>query len=193
MAGRRGAALLVSVALFGVAGCAGTPAGTPDVSGTGAAPVIATPTVPSAAVSAPGGPVTVPDSLKFTATTIDGKSFDGATLAGKPVVLWFWAAWCPKCRAKAPDVAAVQRDFAGKVHVVGVAGLGSGEAAMDKFAADTGIGGFPHLADDAGTVWKKFAVTTQEYFVVIGADGQIVHKGPLSGAELRQRATALAG
>ncbi len=194
-AGRAAALLLfaVSVALFGVSGCAPTPAGTPDASSTDGPPVTATAIAPSAATSAPGGPVAVPDSLKFTATTIDGKAFDGAALAGKPVILWFWAAWCPKCRAKAPDVAAVQRDFAGKAHVVGVAGLGSGEAAMDKFAADTGIGGFPHLADDAGVLWKKFAVTTQEYFVVIAADGQIVHKGPLSGAELRQRTAALAG
>jgi peroxiredoxin len=131
--------------------------------------------------------------LTFSATTIDGTSFDAAALAGKPVVLWFWASWCPKCRAKAGDVAAVQRDLSGKVHVVGVAGLGSGDAAMDRFAADAGITGFPNLADDKGEVWKKFGVTTQEYFVIIDKAGTIIHKGPLSGADLRQRATVLAG
>jgi peroxiredoxin len=140
-------------------------------------------------VSASG---TVTDSLRFTAVTIDGKPFDGAALAGRPVVLWFWAAWCPRCRAKAADVAAVARDYAGKVHVVGVAGLGSGDAAMDRFAADTAITGFPNLADDKGEVWRKFGVTTQEYFVLIDKSGAVVYKGPLSGEDLRQRTNALA-
>lgn len=29
-------------------------------------------------------------SLDFTGTTIDGAPFDAATLAGTPVILWFW-------------------------------------------------------------------------------------------------------
>jgi peroxiredoxin len=182
----RHATILLAATVLVVSGC-GTPQA-PSAQPPTVAPTTATP-MATQSVS----PVPLADSLKFTARTIDGTAFDAATLAGKPVVLWFWAAWCPKCRAKAGDVATVQREFAGKVHVVGVAGLGSGDAAMKKFATDTGINGFPHLADDTGVVWKKFGVTTQEYFVVIAADGQIVHKGPLSGADLRQHATTLAG
>ncbi len=183
------AAVLLTAIVMAITGCA-----TPQPS-TGQPPTATTQPAqpPSSAASAGPSAVSVPDSLKFTAKTIDGQPFDAATLAGKPVVLWFWAAWCSKCRAKSGDVAAVQRDFAGRVHVVGVAGLGSGDAAMRKFATDTGINGFPHLADESAVVWKKFGVTTQEYFVVIGADGHIVHKGQLSGADLRQRATTLAG
>jgi thiol-disulfide isomerase/thioredoxin len=137
--------------------------------------------------------VAVPESLRFTATTVDGKPFDAATLAGKPVVLWFWAAWCPRCRAAAPHLATAQAAYAGKVHVVGVAGLGSGQAAMAKFVSDTGIGAFAHLSDDQGTVWKKFGVTTQEYFVVIDSAGNVVHKGPLSRDELTARLATVAG
>lgn len=29
--------------------------------------------------------------LAFTGTTLDGSTLDAATLAGTPVVLWFWA------------------------------------------------------------------------------------------------------
>ena len=48
----------------------------------------------------------VPDQLQFTSTTLDGTPFDGADLAGRPAVFWFWAPWCPNCRAEAPQVAA---------------------------------------------------------------------------------------
>jgi peroxiredoxin len=134
----------------------------------------------------------VPEALGFTATTVDGKPFDAATLAGKPVVLWFWAAWCPRCRAAADEVSAVQRDFADRVHTVGVAGLNSGEGAMRKFVADQGIGNLVNLADDDGEVWQRFGVTTQEYYVLLDAAGKVVHKGPLTPEALRDRVTALA-
>ena len=124
---------------------------------------------------------------------MDGQRFDAATLAGKPVVLWFWAAWCPRCRAAADGVAGVQRDFAGRVQVVGVAGLGSGDEAIRRFVADQGIGGLVNLADDEGEVWKRFEVTTQEHYVVLDKDGTVVHKGALTPRALRDRVTALAG
>lgn len=33
----------------------------------------------------------VPDALQFTAELVGGGSFSGASAAGQPVVLWFWA------------------------------------------------------------------------------------------------------
>ena len=40
-------------------------------------------------------PLTVPparadDRLDFTGTTVDGAPFNGASLAGRPAMLWFW-------------------------------------------------------------------------------------------------------
>lgn len=149
-------------------------------------------TVPDRSGTAPTTAGTgVPETLRFTTRTVDGQPFDAAALAGKPTVLWFWAAWCPRCRAAADDVAAVHRDNASRVNVVGVAGLRSGEDQMRGFVREQGIGGFPNLADDAGEVWRRFNVTTQEYYVLLDRAGNVVHSGPLSAQELRQRVAAL--
>jgi hypothetical protein len=86
----------------------------------------------------------------------------------------------------------VHREFAGKVNVVGAAWLDSGDVAMREFVADRGIGGFVNLTDDAGEVWRRFEVTTQEYCVLLDRGGAIVHKGPLSPDALRDRVAALA-
>lgn len=158
-------------------------------SSTSTTPAVAATNAGPTASSLPGQ--AVPETLRFTAQTIDGNTFDATTLAGKPTVLWFWAAWCPKCRAAADDVAAVQRDNAGKVNLVGVAGLGSGREAMRKFAKDTGIDGFPNLSDDEGAVWRRFRVSTQEYYVLLDSSGKVVHSGKLSASELRQRVAGL--
>jgi thiol-disulfide isomerase/thioredoxin len=71
-----------------------------------------------------GGPDGADTALDFHGPTVDGQEFDGAALAGTPVVLWFWAPWCTICRAEAPDVAAVAAEYAGRVEVIGVAGRG---------------------------------------------------------------------
>ena len=35
--------------------------------------------------------VVVPEALQFTAPLVGGGTFDGAAVAGKPTVFWFWA------------------------------------------------------------------------------------------------------
>jgi peroxiredoxin len=179
--------LAASLVLLAATGC--TTGGAPE----GSSPP-ANPATPSAVASPPATARTgVPETLAFSAPTVGGGRFDGATLAGKPAVLWFWAAWCPRCRDKADDVTAVQADYAGKVTFVGVAGLGSGAQAMADFVAQYDLGRFPHLADDQGVVWRHFGVTEQEFFVILDPTGTVVHAGPLSAEDLRQRVAALAG
>ncbi len=35
--------------------------------------------------------VAAPEALRFTAPLVGGGTFDGTTVAGKPVAFWFWA------------------------------------------------------------------------------------------------------
>lgn len=180
--------LTLAVTALVAAGCADAGSGDPDAGGaaepgTGAEP-------PSSAEPGTGA---VPEALDFRAPTVGGGELDATTLAGRPVAFWFWAAWCPRCAAAASDVKAVQSEYAGAAHVVGVAGLGSGESAMRDFVDRHELGGFPHLADDDGQVWQRFGVTTQEYFVLLDDSGEIVHEGGLSAQELRDRLASLTG
>lgn len=131
-------------------------------------------------------------SVAFTGKTIDGAAFDSATLEGKPTVLWFWAPWCTTCRGQAPDVRSLAERYAGKVNVVGVAGLGE-NAAMRQFVSSTGVGSVKHISDEAGAVWKKYEVTQQSTYVLIDAAGKVVFRGYLDGDNLSKRVAALAG
>jgi len=185
---RRPVVAVLAVACLLVTGAACAGGGQPSGIATGTsagAPAVST--LPPAS----GQSTAVPATLAFSAPVVGGGQFDGASLASKPAVLWFWAAWCPRCRAKAGDVKAVQAEYAGKVTFVGVAGLGSGDDAMAQFVAQHNLGGVTHLADDQGMVWRHFGVIEQEFFVVLDKAGTVVHKGPLSTSDLRQRLAAL--
>ncbi|WP_455361580.1 redoxin family protein [Streptomyces sp. SYSU K21746] len=187
---------VLTAALLTATGC-GTDGGSDSAGDPGAASSKASSpaqqTTPSDAGETGTAGAEVPEALKFTGTTVDGKPFDGKTLAGKPTVLWFWAPWCPKCRAQASETAKVAADYAGKANVIGVAGLDK-NAAMKNFVSETKTGAFPHLSDEAGDVWKRFEVTEQSRYVILDKDGKTVYEGVLPGGEgLAEKVAGLTG
>ena len=115
-------------------------------------------------------PAQVPDVLRFTGTTLDGAAFDAAQLAGKPVVLWFWAPWCATCASQAWTVAEIAPRYRDTVPIVGVAGLGERKA-MKEFVTEFDLGGTPQIDDSRGALWKRFKVTEQSIFVIIDRNG----------------------
>jgi thiol-disulfide isomerase/thioredoxin len=132
-----------------------------------------------------------PSPLDFVAQTVDGATFEAADVAGRPVVLWFWAPWCTICRAEAPDVAEVAAGLDGRVEFVGVAGRGPVED-MARFVDQTATGGFVHLADVDGALWRRFGVVAQPTFVFVAASGATTSfAGSLGADELRARALDL--
>ncbi|MEV0170383.1 redoxin domain-containing protein [Streptomyces sp. NPDC050803] len=172
------AATLLTATALTLAGC-GTDTG--DTASTGPAADSNT-TASGTPADTATAPAAVPAALRFTATTTDGKPFDGATLTGKPTVLWFWAPWCPTCRGQAAETAKVADQFEGKAHVIGVAGLDE-QAAMKDFVTSTKISAFPNLSDEPGDIWKKFEITQQSTYVLLDKDGKTVFTGVLPGGQ----------
>lgn len=84
---------------------------------------------------------------------------------GRPVLVAFWATWCPVCKAEEGNVDAVARDWP----TLTVA-MQSGEAAaVAKHLQERGLG-FPALVDADGrlaTEWKVRGVPT--HFIVDGS------------------------
>jgi hypothetical protein len=92
--------MLMLIAGVLTAACAGSPAPTTQP---GAAPPPApappagdptTRPTATATAPAPAGPATaVPTGLDFSLPGVTGGTVDGAELAGRHLVLWFWAPW----------------------------------------------------------------------------------------------------
>jgi thiol-disulfide isomerase/thioredoxin len=125
----------------------------------------------------------------FTGTTLDGETFDGRNLEGRPAVLWFWAPWCPTCRAQSSNVSDLAEKYDDRVAVIAVGGLDSTQA-IEELAAQ--IPHVTHLVDDQGQVWQHFRVTAQSTYTVIDADGEIISERYLDDAELNDLVARLA-
>ncbi|GAB3164362.1 hypothetical protein GCM10027059_20330 [Myceligenerans halotolerans] len=131
-----------------------------------------------------------PAAWDFSAETLDGGTFDGTSIAGTPTVLWFWAPWCPTCRAQIPTVTGLAERYDGEVEFVGAGGLASGDEIRDL--ADD-IPHITHLVDVDGVVWSKFGVTAQSTYAVIDENGEVVADGYLDNGTLEDLVADLAG
>ncbi len=107
--------------------------------------------------------------------------FDGTTFSladhfendGRPVVLNFWASWCPPCRAEMPDFDLVATAHP-EVRFIGVA-VDDVESNAREFAAEIGVSyllGF----DPTGKAHLTLPFVALPTTWIINSDGVIVHK-----------------
>ena len=118
-----------------------------------------------------------------------GKTLDIKALKGKPVVINFWATWCPPCIREMPDLANLARELGDDAAIIGIA-AGS-EPHVQKFTEKTPGIDFPLLM--AG--YKALNLSKQwgnekgglPFTVVLDAQGQIHwrHSGALDIEALR--------
>jgi len=130
--------------------------------------------------------------LQFSATTLSGAPFNGASLEGKPAVLWFWTPWCPFCNAEAPGVSQVAAANP-RVTFVGIAAH-SDVAAMQNFVSKYNLN-FVNLNDANGSIWANYNVPWQPAYVFYRADGSSTFvnnpTSAMSQQELSGRVAAL--
>ena len=89
---------------------------------------------------------------------------------GGPVLVHFWATWCPICSLEYGSIDALARD-----HSVLTVATKSGTAQeLEVFLAARGVS-FPVLIDEAGDIARAWRVNGVPASFVIDADGQIAY------------------
>jgi thiol-disulfide isomerase/thioredoxin len=122
--------------------------------------------------------------------TLDGGTFDLASLKGKPVVLNFWASWCHPCRKELPAIAAWAKAHP-EVQVVGVDY--EDDVADARAFAEEHDATWPMVIDADGSIGQAYEVPGLPATFLIDAQGQIVDRilGEVTEASLDARAKAL--
>ena len=133
------------------------------------------------ATPSPGATV-APD---FTVATIDGDTFTlSSALRSQPVVINFWASWCPPCRQEMPDLNEVSQTTAG-VQFIGVA-IGDTPDAAASYAREIGIT-YPIGVDVTGTIAGTYAVNALPQTWLVNSNGEVVRtiRGAITEEVLR--------
>jgi len=117
-----------------------------------------------------------------TVVDLDGKSVHLGQYVGKqPVLLEFWATWCPLCQALEPSLKAAHAKYGVKVTFIAV-GVGVNEtpASIKRHLAAAPLP-FLVLYDANGAAVRAYQAPTTSYIVVLDRAGTVVYTG--AGAE----------
>jgi thiol-disulfide isomerase/thioredoxin len=110
--------------------------------------------------------------------TLDGKEADLAQYVGKtPVVMEFWATWCPNCAELEPTLVSAAKKYGAKVKFVGVAvSVNQNPARVKAFVEKHGLPGDQYF-DAKGSATGAYDVPATSYVVVFNKAGKVVYTG----------------
>ncbi len=106
-------------------------------------------------------------------------------LAGKPVLLDFWATWCGPCQVEAPIVSRVAERYKDRGLVVVGVNTNDKPGLAGPFAAKKRLS-FPVVFDSQGDVGDSYDVRSLPTLVMVGKDGKVraVRQGLVDEAAL---------
>ncbi|QRN83612.1 TlpA family protein disulfide reductase [Chloroflexota bacterium] len=119
-------------------------------------------------------------AIDFTLSDLEGNSVSLSDYAGTPILVNFWATWCPPCRSELPLIQAYQDKYADSFVVLALSG---GETAQDVQAFISANGySFMVLLDSDYAISELYGVRGYPTSIFIDADGVIqkVHIGELT-------------
>lgn len=113
----------------------------------------------------------------FTLQKLGGGTISLSEFRGKkPVVVDFWASWCPNCRRDMPKLNGFYEKYKDTVEVIGV-NLQEKESTVKNFVESRGIG-FPIALDPSGHASNAFGIQYTNTHFLIDINGNLVRTIP---------------
>lgn len=110
--------------------------------------------------------------------SLDGKDVNLSRFIGKaPILMEFWATWCPNCKELEPTLKSVAAKYAGKVTFIGMAvSVNENPQRVQAFVKAHELPG-EHFFDTHGNASDAYNVPATSFVVVIDKAGKVVYTG----------------
>lgn len=119
------------------------------------------------------------------ATALTNEEIDSRDFQNKPVLIHFWATWCPICQFENNNIANLAKDY----QVITIASWSEGDAQVSEFLKNENLNLPIVIVDEDGEWAKMFAVKGVPSSFIVDGDGviQFIEKGYTSEIGLRLR------
>ena len=129
------------------------------------------------------GPTASPTGPLLPDTATELPAMDPATFEaminqqrGTPVVVNFWASWCPPCREETPDLVAAHRRWGDQVRFIGV-DLSDDRGGATSFITDYAVP-YPSVFDPTNAIAVAYGLFSPPATLFFDADGTLVETVP---------------
>lgn len=121
----------------------------------------------------------------FQSVMLDGKTVNLIDYNGKPLLLHFWASWCPFCKFEESSINNIQKDWS----VLTVAFQSGDKTEVVKHMKERQIDSWPTIVDQDSRLAELFGVKGVPTSYIIDGNGNIrfTEVGLTSGWGLRAR------
>ncbi len=93
----------------------------------------------------------------FQLKNLDGQSISLSALRGKPVLINFWATWCPPCRYEMPYLQQTYEEWSDRVWLLAI-DIGESPSTVEEFMQSNNLS-LPVLLDTKKVASQKYNVT----------------------------------
>lgn len=112
-----------------------------------------------------------PELSSMQLPRIEAKLLDGSTFQveeGKPLLLYFWAEWCPTCKLQSSNIAFIAQ----KYNVVTIAVSSGSDEEIKAYMQEHGLS-FKVINDKDGSLAKQFRVEVYPTTFIYNAKGKL--------------------
>ncbi len=120
-------------------------------------------------------------------STVGGQTINSTSLHGeKPLLLVFWASWCPSCKEEIGPLNALYDEFKGRMVLLGInVGVNDSEARVKKYVARYKVK-YPQYFDEGSLLTRRFGVSGTPTIIIVDRQGVVQYKGHRLPTNLRE-------
>ena len=111
----------------------------------------------------------------FQLPNLDYETISLNELRGKPVILNFWATWCPACIDEMPYLQEIHEEYSDDGLMLLAIDVGESQSQVEKFLQSNNLS-LPVLLDTSGVVAQKYRILNIPTTFFIDGDGVIQEK-----------------
>lgn len=118
----------------------------------------------------------LPDAVDFLVETMDGEEVRLSDMQGKPVIVNFWATWCPPCQAELPYFQSAYKEYGDQIQFMMVDlmdGVRETDAIVQAYMLTTGYT-FPLFADRTGDASNAYEIYSIPRTIAVTPEGKLL-------------------
>jgi peroxiredoxin len=104
----------------------------------------------------------------LTIPMTDGTTFKSSNYHDKPLIIHFWATWCPTCKLEISNFNTLAKEY----NLITIAVQSGSNEVLKEFMKERGLS-FPLINDRNGVLAKKFAINAYPTTLLFDKDGKL--------------------